>query len=193
MSRSFYIFLIAFGILVLLAVLGRSLTKDSVRPGMLSPTVSPATGSEAPTDETDVTPGSMTTRVRIFLVAVDDNGKTGKKIGCGDSLIPVTRDIEPTTTPLKAALEELLSLKTQTYGESGLYNALYQSDLTVEKATVTDGKAQVSLRGTYALGGTCDTPRFTEQLRETVLQFPSVDEVAILLNGKPIDDALSQK
>jgi hypothetical protein len=193
MSRSFYLFLVAFGILVLLAIFGRSLSGNAPLPSGNTPTATPGVTDETPTENTGVTPGSQTSRVRIFLVAVDDNGKTGKKIGCGDSLIPVTRDITPTTAPLKAALEELLSLKAQSYGESGLYNALYQSNLTVERAVITDGKADVSLRGTYTLGGTCDTPRFSGQLQETARQFPSVEEVDVLLNGMPIAEALSEK
>jgi hypothetical protein len=189
MSRSFYLFLIAFAILVLLAIFGRSLTGHTSLPGGVSPSTVPGV-STVPSVETA---GGETAQVQIFLVAVDDNGKTGKKIGCGDSLVPVTRDITPTTTPLKAALEELLSIKTQTYGESGLYNALYQADLTVEKATITHGGAEIALNGTYALGGTCDTPRFKEQLVETARQFPSVREVSITLNGKTLDEALSEK
>jgi len=42
--------------------------------------------------------------IDIYLVAVGDNGKTGKKIGCGDSLIAVTRTIKKTAAPLTAAM-----------------------------------------------------------------------------------------
>lgn len=193
MSRSFYLFLVALCVLVLLALFGRSFTRDSKVPGGASPSVTPVTGNETPSDPPEGTPGPRITRVSIFLVALEDNGKSGRKIGCGDSLIPVARDIQATTAPLRSALEELLSLKSQTLGESGLYNALYQSQLIVEKAVITDGTAQVSLRGMYTLGGTCDTPRFSEQLKETVLQFSNVQEAVILLNGKDIDEVLSQR
>lgn len=45
--------------------------------------------------------------IRIYLVAVGDDGKTGKKIGCGDSLLPVTRTIKKTAAPLTATLQEV--------------------------------------------------------------------------------------
>src|SRR5258705_11311539 len=46
--------------------------------------------------------------INIYLVAVGDNGKTGRKIGCEDSLIAVTRAIKKTAAPLTAAIRELL-------------------------------------------------------------------------------------
>jgi hypothetical protein len=95
---------------------------------------------------------------------------------------------------LKAALEALLSVKDQYYGQSGLYNALYQSDLQVESINLDNsGKAVVYLTGSLKMGGECDTPRVQAQLEQTVLQFPTVTEVAIFINGKPLSDVLSLK
>jgi len=48
--------------------------------------------------------------IKIYLIANDDNGKLGKKIGCDDSLVPVTKTIKNTATPLKSAIEELLTI-----------------------------------------------------------------------------------
>ena len=49
--------------------------------------------------------------INIYLVAVGDDGKAGKKIGCGDSLIAVTRTIEKTAAPLTVAIRELLQTR----------------------------------------------------------------------------------
>src|SRR5574342_779666 len=77
---------------------------------------------------TPASPASTgTTRVKIFLIAIDDNGKSGKKIGCGDSVVAVERNLAATQAPLAAALTELFSIYDRTYGQSGLYNSLYQS------------------------------------------------------------------
>jgi len=78
------------------------------------------------------TPGEQL--VKIFLIALEDNGQAGTLVGCGDSAISVTVTIPPTQGILRAALEKLLSAKQQFYGESGFYNALYQSDLQVEES-----------------------------------------------------------
>jgi hypothetical protein len=134
-----------------------------------------------------------TSSVRIYLIAIADNGRSGKRIGCGDSVIAVTRPIVPTTTPLKAALRLLLSNHQAHYGRSGLYNALYQATLRLQTAAVTNGKAVVHLTGRLNLRGVCDDPRADAQLRETVRQFPTVHNVAIYINNVPLWKVLSQK
>jgi hypothetical protein len=136
---------------------------------------------------------SQVHQIKIFLIALDDQGKSGIKVGCGDSLITVDKTIDPTTMPLTAAINELLAIKSQYYGESGLYNALYQSNLKLEKASVEEGQATVYLSGNLKLGGVCDNPRFEAQLAQTILQFPTVEEVQIYINNVPLQDLLSEK
>jgi hypothetical protein len=103
-------------------------------------------------------------------------------------------EIPPTQEVLKAAVEALLSVKDEYYGQSGLYNALYQSDLQVESVSVdTNGKASVYLTGNLIMGGDCDTPRVLAQVKQTVLQFPTVKNVTIFINGKPLSDVFSLK
>lgn len=136
---------------------------------------------------------TSTNQVKIFLVALDDQGESGKKIGCGDSLVAVERAIPDTTTPLRAALEELLSISDQYYGQSGLYNSLYQSQLKVESVSLENGKAIISLSGEYKLGGVCDNPRFQTQIEETASQFPSVSEVSVFINGVALETIVSGK
>ena len=138
-------------------------------------------------------PVPVFTRVNIYLIAVDDNGQSGPKIGCNDSVIRVIQDIPPTTAPLTGALERLLSLNDQFFGESGLYNALYQSDLQVENVVVQNGKATIRLTGQLRLGGVCDNPRVEAQIKQTAFQFSSVTEVAVFINGRPLADVLSQR
>lgn len=133
-------------------------------------------------------------QVKLFFIALNDNGKSGKRIGCGDSVVSVAKPVQPTTEPLIAALEELLLVKTQFFGQSGLYNALYQSDLRLQSVSISKGGvATVQLLGTQAISGVCDDPRIIAQLRETALQFPSVREVQIFINTYPIEQLLSGK
>jgi len=40
------------------------------------------------------------------------------------------------------------------------------------------------------VGGVCDEPRVQAQLRETALQFSTVDSVSIFINGIQLEDAL---
>ena len=133
--------------------------------------------------------GSFTS-AEIFLIALEDAGASGQEVGCGDSVVPVTIDIEATQAPLTAAIERLVALDEETYGETELYNALHQSDLTVESVAIEDGTATIRLSGELLLGGICDEPRVLAQLRQTALQYDTVDNVQILLNGDPLDEIL---
>lgn len=171
------------------------LPNPTATPTPPSPTVILPSPIVAQPTETQVPPVASPTpqMVQIFLIALEDNGQTGKQVGCGDSVIPVQVEIPPTQGVLKAALESLLSVKAQYYGESGLYNALYQSNLQVENVKIENGKATVNLVGTLQMGGECDSPRVQAQLEETVLQFPTVNEVSIFINGKPLSEVLSLK
>ncbi len=137
------------------------------------------------------TAGPSISRTQIYLIAVGDDGQAGKEIGCDDSVVPVEIEIEPTIAPLTAALERLLSIETREYGQSGLYNALYRSDLSVEGINIVAGEARVALSGTLNLGGVCDNPRVKAQLSETALQYATVDRVSITINGTPLDDLLA--
>jgi hypothetical protein len=153
-------------------------------------TTRPSTNTPRPPTATWV----GTNEVYIYLIAVGDDGATGTKIGCGDSAIAVKRVLASATqAPLRAAITELLSIHDQNYGESGFYNALYQSSLTVSDVNISNRVAIVKLTGTLTQGGECDSPRIKAQLELTATQFTTVDSAQITINGTPIDDVLSLK
>lgn len=138
-------------------------------------------------------PSSGNQAIQIYLIALEDDGKTGEKIGCGDSAVAVNRSIKRTAAPLQAAIEELLSLQTNILGESSLYNSLYGSQLSVQKISVSSRKAAIYLTGSVSLGGVCDNPRFEAQLTKTAKQFESINRVEIFINSKPLKEVLSLK
>jgi len=149
----------------------------------------PAT--QAAAAQTTDTTGEGLDHVNIYLVAVGDNGVSGERFGCGDSLVPVQVSIEPTLGVLRAALTELLKLEGQAdYGQSGLYNALYLSHLEIDDLAVVNGEAIMKLSGQVVTGGECDIPRIEAQLRAIALQFATVDEVTIIVNGVPLAELL---
>lgn len=126
-----------------------------------------------------------TQKVKIFLIALNDNGVRGKKVGCEDSVVPIEREITPTKAVLKTSLEELLLLKDKNYEESGLYNALSGSNLRLDTASLDgSGKAKIELSGGYKFTGVCEDSRFIAQIEETSRQFTTVKEVEIFLNGR---------
>ncbi|MDQ6673168.1 MAG: DUF4232 domain-containing protein [Chloroflexota bacterium] len=132
-------------------------------------------------------PPGVVDAVQIGLVVLDHGD-----IGCGDDVRLVTRQVAPTRAPLRTALTELLGVDQQVDPDSHLYTALYQSHLDIESLNITsDGTAVIRLAGALQLGGVCDGPRVEAQLRRTALQFSTVHEVQVWLNGRPLMDALS--
>jgi len=163
-----------------------------------TPIVPQTTETEKPsptlTSEPTSTQGATSAglaRINIYLVAVGDNGISGKMIGCGDSLVPVEIGIEPTLGVLRAAIIELLKLEGQSqYGQSGLYNALSLSSLTLEDVYIINRKAVIEFTGDLIYGGECDIPRIEEQLKALALQFSTVDRVTIFVNGELLENLL---
>lgn len=131
-------------------------------------------------------------QVDLYFVAIGDNGASGDVIGCEDSIVAVEQQIEPTTAPLEAAIQALLDAG-EFVGESGLYNALDQSDLTIDGIQIENGKAFIALSGNLRIGGTCDVPRVQQQIERTALQFDTVDEVEILIDGDPLSVVLEER
>jgi hypothetical protein len=145
---------------------------------------------------------SAETTKKAFLVALEDDGKSGKKIGCGDSAVPIdvtilkvdSADTSKTKVEMGRVIRALFDIKDQYYGESGLYNSLYQSKLDQVSIKSADGKnVTMNLKGEFMLGGTCDSPRFEAQLKETIMAFEGVESVDIFINDETIADYLSQK
>jgi hypothetical protein len=127
--------------------------------------------------------------VDVYLVAVGDNGKKGPKIGCDDSLVAITRKIKPTVAPLKAAIEELLAIPHEYNKELGNY--WWGKNLKLKMVSITDGVATIHITGEGPfVAGVCDEPRITEQIKETAMQFPSVNSVKVFVNDKPLAEVI---
>ena len=82
-------------------------------------------------------------------------------------------------------------MDSEYYGQSGLYNALHNSDLRVGPIDIVNREAIIDLYGDLSLGGVCDNPRVDAQLTQTALQFSTVDAVTIRVNGTPLEELLS--
>ncbi len=176
--------LILLALLALLSGCNFPTQTPAVTPGVPNPTIPPLPGSgDTPVPQT----------VDIYLIALGDAGQTGSEIGCGDSAVPVPVQIPPTEGVLRAAMQQLLSIDQQYYGQSGLYNALYQSNLNIDNISIDNGVASISLSGSLVLGGVCDNPRVEAQLVQTATQFSTVQSAEIYINGKLLQDVLSEK
>jgi len=127
---------------------------------------------------------AKTREVKVYLVAVGDAGKAGRKIGCDDSLVAVTRGVKNDGAPLRAAVRELLSMPREY--EGGLGNYWHGEGLRVAGATISRGTATIRITGRLFVAGVCDEPRIEEQIKETARQFPGVRRVNVFVNGRPL-------
>jgi len=128
--------------------------------------------------------------IKIYLVAVGDDGKTGRKIGCGDSLVPATRTIKKTAAPLTAAIRELLITPEQAGGTPKLENFWKGRNLRVQSVSVRNKTATIQLSGELFVAGVCDTPRIQGQIEETARQFPTVKKLEVFIGKRTLAEAI---
>src|SRR5919202_271448 len=139
-----------------------------------------------PSNPTTDFPGGTLVRLAFIGLARGD-------VGCGDQVVLVDRAVARTGAPLHAALDALLAERQRQGTSDHLYNALAESSLHVDSVSIQSGTATIGLAGRLSLGGVCDDPRVEAQIRSTALQFPSVSDVRITLNGAPLTEALSER
>jgi LysM repeat protein len=132
----------------------------------------------APADE----PTTRTVGVPLIRLGTGD-------LGCNDELVWVQRQVVANDTPLEAALREALTLDPDVLDQD-LYNALLGTELEIEQVSVVDGTAEMRLRGSIGVGGVCELPRLEAQLTEVALQFDTVTEVHVWIDGRPLSEVL---
>ena len=124
--------------------------------------------------------------VKIYLVALGDNGAHGKKIGCEDSLVAVTSLVPKTAAPLRAALEELLYISPP----SGLQTFWKGRDLRLQSVSIQKQIATIHISGEVFVAGICDEPRIIGQIEETARQFSTVKRVNVFIGRRRLADAI---
>jgi hypothetical protein len=97
--------------------------------------------------------------VKVYLVALEDDGRSGQKIGCGDSLVAVTRRVRARRPTLRTAIQELLLIPHEY--DARLKNFWRGRNLRVRSASVNRaGVATIHIAGAGPqVAGVCDQPR----------------------------------
>ncbi|WP_343318904.1 hypothetical protein AAFM46_00415 [Arthrobacter sp. TMP15] len=178
---------------------GSSLSSSAVAPGTPLATATDgasATLSANPPEPTSPSskpaPSPTSASLTLFYIAQDDGGTSGPVVGCGDSAVATTSPSVTFSDPVEGALRTLLENHSEEVGQSGLHNALWNSELSVSAIERSGGTVTAQLRGTLILGGECDIPRVEQQLLLTAGQAEGAP-VAITINGKTLSEALSLK
>lgn len=129
-------------------------------------------------------------QVKVYLIALDDNGKAGKKIGCDDSVVAVTRTIKKTTAPLSAALTQLLLTPPHPAETPKLENFWKGENLRLRSVAINNFTATIRLSGDVFVAGICDIPRIESQIEETAKQFPNVKRVKVFIGNQTLRNAI---
>ena len=130
--------------------------------------------------------------ILVYYINKDEAGP----YGCGEALWFLNTGVrrsESYAKDITFALQRLLTYYSPYIGI--LYHAGYDSRLAVGNVEV-DGEmnAQVYLTGEYVkTDDPCDGPRFRDQIKATVKQFPGIRGVRIFINGVTIGDVMSRK
>jgi len=183
----------------------------SATPTSAAPSTAPATTSAAPSTTAAAPPSSAPAGptataepaptglpeqvgpLTVYYVAVGDNGISGPRIGCGDSLVATTTAPVRFTDQVGPSVGTLLANKNRDIGMSGLINVLYQSSLTYVAGELDGSTITIWLTGQFMLGGVCDIPRAKAQLEYTAMAASGATSAQVFINGRPIDEVLSLK
>ncbi len=150
-------------------------------------TAAPAGAEPAPE------PAAAAERVRVFLIAPQDGGRSGRKVACGDSAVPVEVTLPRSAPALEGALRALLAMGDRYDRGSGLLNPLYASRLELAGMERQGAQVKVRLTGYVELGDACDNSRMFAQLTETALQFRGISNVQFEIDGQPLRELLLGK
>jgi len=124
--------------------------------------------------------------IMIYLIIPEDDGRSGPPVGCGDSGVAVRRDRLATGSlerDIQASLEELFSIRTMNYGQSGYTHSLYSASLAVLGVAMDGDRALIRLGGTLPLIGLCADAQMEAQILLTIFQYPEISSAFVTLNG----------
>ncbi len=153
-------------------------------------TASTATRGAPAGAETPPEPAAAAERVRVFLIAPQDGGRSGRKVACGDSAVPVEVTLPRPAPALAGALRALLAMGDRYDRGSGLLNPLYASRLELAGMERQGAQVEVRLTGYVELGDACDNSRMFAQLTETALQFRGISSAQFEIDGQSLRELL---
>ncbi len=104
--------------------------------------------------------------------------------------VAVERQVPETVAVARAALENLLMGATQAEIDQGFVSTI-NPGVRIQKLTIEEGVAKVDFdeQLEFQVGGSCRVAAIRAQITDTLLQFPTVDEVVISVDGR-IEDIL---
>lgn len=125
----------------------------------------------------------QTKKVKVFF----NNSKLDSAFLC-DTVFPVFREIPWTEGIGRAAIEELLRGPSEQEKSSSYFTNI-APNVRINSLTIENGTAKIDFSEELGrnIGGSCRVTAIRAQITQTLKQFPTVEEVAISINGKMED------
>lgn len=104
-----------------------------------------------------------------------------------ENVIAVKRSVQKTTAPARAALEELL--RGPYFSERSNYSTNINSGVVIQSLTIADGVARVDFSDLLgaSVAGSCRVLGIRAQIEKTLMQFDTVKDVVISIDGRTED------
>ncbi len=137
-------------------------------------TSTPSENGSAENGSEEEEPEEMT--VSVYWLLVEDGQ---------EEVVEAKREIERTEAPARAVLELLLAGPEESELEAG-YSTAINEGVEILDLTIEDEMAQVNLSGELEeeVAGSARVTAIREQIEQTLLQFPTVQEVEIAVEGQ---------
>ena len=100
------------------------------------------------------------------------------------SAVPVWVQAPPSQAVLRTSLETLLNMEGPFHRQSGFYNPLSRSNLTLSNLQLANGVANIHLTGRLVADTLCEQSQVRAQLTQTATQFSTVNRADIFVNGQ---------
>ncbi len=116
-----------------------------------------------------------------------NNSKLDPEFSC-NVVFPVDREIVKTKAVAGAALEELLKGSTEEEKAQGFFTSI-NPGVKIQKLAIENKTASVDFdkQLEFQVGGSCRVSAIRAQIMETLLQFPTVKNVIISIDGRTED------
>ncbi|MDD5032260.1 MAG: GerMN domain-containing protein [Patescibacteria group bacterium] len=123
------------------------------------------------------------TKVKVYF----NNSKLDPETSC-NKVFSVEREVIKTEAIARAALEELLKGATEEEKGKGFFSSI-NPGVKIQSLVIKDGVAKVDFdeQLEFQVGGSCRVAAISAQIRETLKQFPTVDEIIISINDRTED------
>lgn len=152
-------------------------TSEDITPDQTSPTPTITADQPIITSFPATVNGSQETMtIQVFFNNLDQNDDCS-------AVFPLQREIAQTQTPARSSMELLVAGPTNSELDQG-YTSSISNDTKINSIRIENGTAYVDFNEDLDAAGSCMVLSIRSQITQTLLQFPTVNNVVISIDGE---------